>query len=76
MADTFYQQGIKTENNNIRLGSVFKDPPVTVVDKINQHNHFKLSFYDPSDLLVNDIHGKPAHLAFHADTIQKTNDKN
>jgi hypothetical protein len=67
MADKFYQQVIKTEN---------KDPPVTVVDKINQHNHFKLSFYDPSDLLVNDIHGKPAHLVFHADTIQKTNVKN
>jgi hypothetical protein len=46
---------------------------VTVVDNVNQHNHLKLSFYDPSDLHVNNANGKPAHLVFHADTIQKTN---
>jgi hypothetical protein len=33
----------------------------------------KLSFYDPYDLHVNDVNGKPAQLVFHADTIQKTN---
>ena len=38
MADKFYQQVIETENYNIRLGSTSIDPPVTVVDKVSQHN--------------------------------------
>jgi hypothetical protein len=49
-----------TENYNIR--SVSKAPPVTVADHVNQHDHLNLSFYDPSDLQVNDVN-----------TIQKTN---
>jgi hypothetical protein len=41
MVDKFYQQVIETENYNIRLGFTSKDPPVTVVDKVSQHNHQK-----------------------------------
>jgi hypothetical protein len=46
---------------------------LTVVDNVNQHNDLTLSFSDPSDLHVNDVNGKPTHLVFHADSIQKTN---
>jgi hypothetical protein len=48
---------------------------VTVVDKVSQHNHQKMPFYDPADLHMNNAHGKPAHLVFHADSVQKTNVK-
>jgi hypothetical protein len=48
---------------------------VIVVDKFNQHKHLKLSFYDPDEMHVNEIAGKPAHLVFHADSIRKTNVK-
>jgi hypothetical protein len=46
---------------------------VTVVDKDDQYNGQKLSFYDPAYLHMNDVNGKPAHLVFHADSDQKTN---
>ena len=32
-----------------------------------------MSFYDPSDLLTNNLKGKPAHLAFYTDTLQNAN---
>jgi hypothetical protein len=32
-----------------------------------------LSFYDPSDILANNLKGKPAHLVFYTDTIQNAN---
>jgi hypothetical protein len=67
MADKFYQQVIETENYNIRLGSTSKDLPVTVVDKISQHNR-QMPFCDPADLHMNNVNGKPTHLVF-----QKTN---
>jgi hypothetical protein len=73
IADKFYQQVIEMENYNFRLGSASKDPPMTIVDNVNQHDHLKLTCYDPSYFNVNDVSGKPAHLVFHADTIQKTN---
>jgi hypothetical protein len=73
MADKFYQQVSETENYNIRLDFTSKDPPVTVVDKVSQHNHQKMSFYDPADLQMNNVNGKPAHLVVHADSVQKTN---
>jgi hypothetical protein len=60
------------ENYNIHLGSASKDPSVTVVDKVHQHKHLKLSFSDPADMHVNEITGKPAHLVFHVNIIQKT----
>jgi hypothetical protein len=59
MADKFYQQVIDTESYNTCL-----DPTTR-----NQ----ALSFYDPSYSQIDDILGKPAHLVFHADTVQKTN---
>jgi hypothetical protein len=61
MADKFYQQVIETENYNIHLGSTSKDLPVTVVDKVSQHNRQKVPFYDPADLHMNNVNGKPAH---------------
>ena len=73
MADKFYQQVIETENYNIRLGSTSIDPPVTVVDKVSQHNRQTMPFYDPADLYMHNVNGKPAHLVFHADSVQKTN---
>jgi hypothetical protein len=73
MADKFYQQVIETENSNICLGFTSKDPPVTVVDKVSQHNHQKMPFYDPADLQMNNVNGEPAHIVFHADSVQKTN---
>jgi hypothetical protein len=73
MADKFYQQVIETENYNIRLGFTSKDPSVIVVDKVNQHKQLKLSFYDPAEMHLNEITGKPAHLVLHADSVQKTN---
>ena len=51
MADKFYQQVIDTEDYNILSGSIAL--PIKVSDKIKQYNYQKLSFYDPSDLLVN-----------------------
>jgi hypothetical protein len=57
----------------IHLGSASKDPSVMVVYKVNQHKHLKLSFYDPADMYVNEIIGKPVHVVFHAYCIQKTN---
>jgi hypothetical protein len=59
MADKFYQQVIDTESYN------------TCLDAINRCQ--TLSFYDPSDSQFDDIPGQPAHLVFHADTVQKTN---
>jgi hypothetical protein len=47
--------------------------PVTVVDKVSQHNHQKTPFYDPADLHKNKVNGKPAYLVFHAYSVQKTN---
>jgi hypothetical protein len=38
-----------------------------------QHNGQKLSFYDPSDLLINIVKGKPVGLVFQADTVQMIN---
>jgi UDP-3-O-[3-hydroxymyristoyl] glucosamine N-acyltransferase len=73
MADKFYQQVIETENYNIRLGFTSKDPTVTAVDIVSQHNHQKMLFCDPADLQMNNVNGKPAHLVFHADSVQKTN---
>jgi hypothetical protein len=32
-----------------------------------------MHFYDPADLQMNNVDGKPAHLVFHADSVQKTN---
>jgi hypothetical protein len=61
------------ENYNICFGSISKDPPVTILDKVSQHNHQKMPLYDPADLHMNNVHGKPAHLVFHADSVQKTN---
>jgi hypothetical protein len=61
------------KNYNICLVFTSKDPPVTVVDKVSQHNRQKLPFYDPADLHMNHINGKPAHLVFHTDSVQKTN---
>jgi hypothetical protein len=46
---------------------------VTVVDKVSHHNHQKMPLYDPADLQMNNVNGKPAHLVFHADSVQKTN---
>ena len=66
MADKFYQQVIDTENYNTCLDSTTKSLPL-------QYNGQKVSFYDPSDSLMNNIKGKPAHLIFHADNVQKTN---
>jgi hypothetical protein len=63
MAYKFYQQVLET-NYNICLGSASKDPAVTVVDNVNQHNPLKLSFFDPADMPLNDVNGKPAHLVF------------
>jgi hypothetical protein len=76
MADKFYQQVIETENYNSCFGFASRDLPVTVVDNVHQHKHLKLSFYDPSCLYVNGVHGKPVHLVSHADTIQKTHIEN
>jgi hypothetical protein len=73
MADKIYQQVIETENYNIRLGFTSKDPLVTVVDKVSQHNHLKMPFFDPADLHMNNVNGKPAHLVFHVDSVQKNN---
>jgi hypothetical protein len=73
IADKFYQQVIETENYNICLGFTSKDPPVAVADKVSQHKHQKMPFYDPADLQMNNINGKAAHLVFHADSVQKTN---
>jgi hypothetical protein len=73
MADKFYQQVIETENYNICLGFTSKDPPVTAVNKVSQHNHQKMPFYDPVNLQMNNVNGKPAHLVFLADSVQKTN---
>jgi hypothetical protein len=73
MADTFYQQVIERKNYNICLGFTSKDPPVTVVDKVSEHNHQNMLFYDPADLQLNNINGKSAHLIFHSDSVQKTN---
>jgi hypothetical protein len=64
---------VASNNYNIRLGFTSKDPPVTVVDKVSQHNHQKMPFCDPADLQMNNVNGKPAHLVFHADSVQKTN---
>jgi hypothetical protein len=66
MADKFYQQVIDTENYNTCLDSTTKSCPL-------QYNGQKVSFYDPSDLLMNNTKGKPAHLTFHADSVQKNN---
>jgi hypothetical protein len=63
---------METVNYNIRLGFTSKDPPETVVDKFSHHNHPKMPFYDPADMHINNVHGKPAHLVFHADSVQKT----
>jgi hypothetical protein len=46
---------------------------MAVVDKISQHNNQNMSFHDPADLHMNNANGKPAHLVFHADSVQKTN---
>jgi hypothetical protein len=73
MADKLYQQVIETENYNIRLGFTSKGPPVTVVDKVCQHNHQKMLFYDPADPHMNNVNGKPAYLVFYADSVQETN---
>jgi hypothetical protein len=59
MADKFCQQVINTESYNTCL-----DPSTRCQT---------LSFYDPSDSQIDDILKKPAHLVFHADTVQKTN---
>jgi hypothetical protein len=59
MADKFYQQVIDTESYNTCL-----DPTTR-----NQ----ALFFYDPSDLQINHIQGKPAHLVFHVDATKNTN---
>jgi hypothetical protein len=64
----FYQQEIDTENFNVR--STYLLDASTV--KVNQNNS-KLSFYNPSDLLSNNIKGKPTHLVFYTDTVQYTN---
>jgi hypothetical protein len=32
-----------------------------------------MHFYDPADMLMNNINGKPTHLVFHADSVQNTN---
>jgi hypothetical protein len=66
MTDKFYQQVIDTENYKIRLNSTAKSLPL-------QYNGPKMSFYDPSDLLMNNTKGKPVCLVFYADTVQKTN---
>ena len=71
MADKFYQQVIDTENYNVLSGSI--SLPIKVSDKIKQYDYQKLSFYDPSDSLPNDIKGKPARLVLCVDTVQKTN---
>ena len=73
MADKFYQQVIDTENYNFLSGSIAKSLPIKVPDKIKQFNHQKLSFYDSSDSLTNNMKGKPACLVFFVDTVQKTN---
>jgi hypothetical protein len=59
MADKFYQQVIDTKSYNTCLDTTARSKT--------------LSFYDPSDSLINNIKGKPAYLIFHADTVQKTN---
>jgi hypothetical protein len=59
IADKFYQRVIDTESYNTCLDPTTRSQA--------------LSFYDPSDSQINDILGKPAHLVFHADTVQKTN---
>jgi hypothetical protein len=59
MAEKFYQQVIETESYNTCLDPTTRTQP--------------LSFYDPSDLQINHIQGKSAHLVFHVDTVQKTN---
>jgi hypothetical protein len=38
-----------------------------------KHDNSKLSFYDPSDLLANNLEDKPAHLLFYTDTVQYAN---
>jgi hypothetical protein len=48
---------------------------VSVVDKVRQHNHQKMPFYDPADLQMNNVNVKPAHLVFHGDSVQKTNEE-
>jgi hypothetical protein len=55
MADKFYQQIIEMKNYNICLGSTSKDPPVTVVDKVSQHNRQKMSFHDPAYWIASPI---------------------
>jgi hypothetical protein len=59
MAEKCYQQVIDTESYNICLVTTTRSQA--------------LFFYDPSDLQINHIQGKPAHLVFHADTMQKAN---
>jgi hypothetical protein len=65
MAEKLYQQVIDIENYNISLSSNAKSLPC-------QHNCQKLSFYDPSDSLINNIKGKSLRLVFYADTVLKT----
>jgi hypothetical protein len=71
IANKFYQQVNGTENNNICLDFASKNP-VIVVDSIHHHKQVKVSFNDPSDLHVDEITGKHAHLVFHDNSIQKS----
>jgi hypothetical protein len=73
IADKFYHQVIETENYDIPLGTISKDPPVTALDKVSQQNRQKMPIFDPADLQMNNVNGKPAHLVFHADRVQKNN---
>jgi hypothetical protein len=68
VADKFYQQVIDTENYNASSTNL----PDTSTAQANQNNS-KLSFYDPSYLLANNLKCKPAHLVFYTDTVQYTN---
>jgi hypothetical protein len=65
VTDKFYQQVIDTENYN--TSSTYLPDTSTV--EVNQNNS-NLSFYDTSDLLANNLKGKPAHLVFYTDMVQ------
>jgi hypothetical protein len=52
-ADKFHQHIIDTENYNTSSTNI---PDASTV-QVNQHENSKLSFYDPSDLLANNLEG-------------------
>jgi hypothetical protein len=68
VVDKFCQQVIDTEFYNSSSTNLPDDSSV----EVNQ-NYTKLSFYEQSDLLVNNLKGNLAHLVFYTGTVQYAN---